>query len=186
MRAASAGLLIAAALLVAAGCGRQVADTAVAERATADTSASALTTTLAAASQIDSVPASAMPTPSSTQIEPEPSVPAREHPKSDTPVRQPVADVPAPTATPNPPEIIATDQFDKHCRSDADCAIKDVGSCCGYNPRCVNQDAPTFPEQVKAKCSREGRASICGFPALSGCRCEQGVCTGISAGSSVQ
>lgn len=65
------------------------------------------------------------------------------------------------------------------CRTDADCAIKDVGSCCGYNPRCVNKDSQTFPEQVQAKCANDGRVGICGFPSISGCECVAGKCAGI-------
>lgn len=65
------------------------------------------------------------------------------------------------------------------CRTDTDCAIKDVGSCCGYNPRCVNKDSQTFPEQVQAKCASDGRVGICGFPSISGCECVAGKCAGI-------
>lgn len=65
------------------------------------------------------------------------------------------------------------------CRTDADCAIKDVGSCCGYNPRCVNKDSQTFPEQVQAKCAKDGRVGICGFPSISGCECVAGKCAGV-------
>lgn len=65
------------------------------------------------------------------------------------------------------------------CKTDADCAIKDVGSCCGYNPRCVNKDSQTFPEQVQAKCAKDGRVGICGFPSISGCECVAGKCAGV-------
>jgi hypothetical protein len=67
---------------------------------------------------------------------------------------------------------------DQGCRTDADCAIKDVGSCCGYAPACVNKASPTFPEQVQALCAREGRVSTCGFPAITGCKCTAGKCEG--------
>ena len=65
------------------------------------------------------------------------------------------------------------------CTQDSDCAIKDVGNCCGAYPACVHRDSPTFPERVQAECVREGRSSICGFPSLSGCRCEAGRCAGV-------
>ena len=71
---------------------------------------------------------------------------------------------------------------DYACTTDADCAIKDVGNCCGYYPACVNSDSPTFPEQVKAQCAERGMSSICGFPALSGCQCVDNRCEGVSAG----
>ena len=66
------------------------------------------------------------------------------------------------------------------CKTNADCAIKDIGSCCGYNPRCVNQDSPTFPERVQAQCGKDGRMSVCGFPAITACECVAGKCAGIT------
>jgi hypothetical protein len=70
---------------------------------------------------------------------------------------------------------------DASCHTDADCAIKDVGSCCGYAPACVNKASPTFPEQVQAKCAKDGRVGICGFPAITGCTCNAGKCEGTGA-----
>ncbi len=70
---------------------------------------------------------------------------------------------------------------DYTCRTDADCTIKDVGSCCGYRPACVNLDSPTFPERVKAECAASGTSGICGFPSISGCQCVAGHCEGINA-----
>ena len=66
------------------------------------------------------------------------------------------------------------------CKTNADCAIKDIGSCCGYNPRCVNQDSPTFPERVQAQCGKDGRMSVCGFPSITACECVAGKCAGIT------
>lgn len=66
------------------------------------------------------------------------------------------------------------------CRTDSDCAVKDVGSCCGYRPQCMNKDTLTFPEQVRARCGHEGRVGICGFPAITGCQCVAGKCSGIT------
>jgi hypothetical protein len=62
------------------------------------------------------------------------------------------------------------------CETDSDCAVKDVGSCCGYRPACVRADAETFPEQVKARCAAEGRMGICGFEPVTGCQCTVGKC----------
>ena len=78
----------------------------------------------------------------------------------------------ASAATPLPP---GPDKG-RSCSTDADCMVKDVGSCCGYRPQCLNKDTPTFPEQVKAKCAREGRVSACGVLAVSGCQCVSGKC----------
>jgi hypothetical protein len=79
---------------------------------------------------------------------------------------------------PNPgaPSVV-----DPSCRTESDCAIKDVGSCCGYRPACVNKASPTFPEQVQAKCAKDGRMGICGFPAITGCKCTAGKCEGTGA-----
>jgi hypothetical protein len=67
-------------------------------------------------------------------------------------------------------------EIDFSCRSDADCAVKNVGNCCGYYPACVNEGSPTFPEKVMAQCQREGLSSICGFPEISACQCVEGRC----------
>jgi hypothetical protein len=64
----------------------------------------------------------------------------------------------------------------RHCQADADCVVKNVGSCCGYSPQCVHKDAQTFPEQVKAMCEKEGRSSICGFQEPAGCSCVDNQC----------
>jgi hypothetical protein len=69
------------------------------------------------------------------------------------------------------------------CRADADCAVRNVGNCCGYYPACVNVGSPTFPERVLAQCEAEGLVSVCGFPELAGCRCVEGRCEGIAAGA---
>lgn len=67
-------------------------------------------------------------------------------------------------------------EVDYACRTDADCAVKNVGNCCGYYPACVNQGSPTYPEQVMEQCQREGRMSICGFREIAGCVCTEGRC----------
>jgi hypothetical protein len=71
---------------------------------------------------------------------------------------------------------------DFSCRTDADCAIKDIGSCCGYYPACVNADSPTFPEQVQAECAKNDMMSVCGFPDIAGCQCVDGRCAALGAG----
>lgn len=65
---------------------------------------------------------------------------------------------------------------DYSCRSDDECAVKDVGNCCGYYPACVNRDSPTFPEQVKADCAASGAMSICGFREIDACVCRNERC----------
>ena len=67
-------------------------------------------------------------------------------------------------------------KVDFSCRTDADCAVKNVGNCCGAKPACVNADSPTDPEGVKAECARKGMMSMCGFKPVEGCQCVQGQC----------
>ena len=70
--------------------------------------------------------------------------------------------------------------LDDRCSSDADCEVKDVGSCCGYRPRCLHRDSPTFAEEVKARCRAEGRVGHCGIAAVAGCACEAGRCVSVN------
>jgi hypothetical protein len=69
---------------------------------------------------------------------------------------------------------------DYSCKTDNDCAIKDVGSCCGASPACVNKDSATYPEQVQAQCKNEGMSSICGFASISSCTCKDSKCQGVA------
>jgi hypothetical protein len=111
----------------------------------------------------------------------------------------PAAPAPAPVVAPGPsaatipvtPQPAATPlaaavagEVDYGCAVDADCAVKDVGNCCGYFPACVNQDSPTFPEQVRADCAARGESSICGFAEIRACRCDSGRC--VAADGAVQ
>ena len=96
----------------------------------------------------------------------------------DEPAQEPAEIPPANTIAVGEPHPGAPTVVDTSCETDADCAIKDVGSCCGYRPACVNEASPTFPEQVKAGCAKEGRMGICGFPAITGCKCTDGQCEG--------
>jgi hypothetical protein len=81
----------------------------------------------------------------------------------------------APAHSSDPPKA-AADEVDYSCRTDADCAIKDVGNCCGRYPACVNRESPTFPDRVKAECAKKGEMGICGFPEIKGCSCVEGRC----------
>lgn len=72
---------------------------------------------------------------------------------------------------------------DFSCKTSSDCKIKDVGSCCGYRPACVNKDSQTYPAQVKAQCSKDGMAGICGFPSISTCTCTNNKCEGVTGSS---
>ena len=78
-----------------------------------------------------------------------------------------------------PPVDTAKITIDYSCDTDDQCVIKDIGSCCGYRPACVNVDSPTDPAGVKAACERDGTMSICGFPAINACQCVANRCEGI-------
>ena len=74
---------------------------------------------------------------------------------------------------------------DRTCKTDADCAVKDVGSCCGAFPLCVNKDAKVDPAAVRAQCAKDGMASTCGFQEVGGCQCVQGRCENLPNGAPV-
>ncbi len=73
-------------------------------------------------------------------------------------------------------------RVDDSCTTDADCAVKNVGNCCGYYPACVNKNSPTFPEQVKAECAKNDMQSVCGFRDIASCQCVDGRCSALDAG----
>lgn len=75
---------------------------------------------------------------------------------------------------------------DRSCQTDADCTVKDVGNCCGYYPACVNAQADTFPEQVKAACEAQGLSSICGFQDITACACIEGRCEAAPGGGELK
>ena len=116
--------------------------------------------------------------------------------KAAAPAPQPATPAPAVVAEPAPPpppkEVVVAPKgepgkVDTSCATSADCAVKDVGNCCGYFPACVNRDSPVFPEQVRAACEAEGRASICGFREITACECVAGACQAAGgAGSAAQ
>ena len=81
-----------------------------------------------------------------------------------------------PVSDPLPPERVQTVQVDRSCKTDADCMVKNVGSCCGAMPACVNRSSPTDPAAVRAACSAENRASVCGFNEITACHCVRGQC----------
>ncbi|MFA5684600.1 MAG: hypothetical protein WCZ65_03990 [Lysobacteraceae bacterium] len=83
---------------------------------------------------------------------------------------------PAPEAPVDEP----VDEVVYACTQDSDCAVKNVGNCCGYYPACVNVDSPTFPERVRAQCEAEGVSGVCGYPEIVGCRCVAQRCEGVT------
>ncbi len=100
---------------------------------------------------------------------------------ADRDVPPPAADaLPPPAFAPGAPAV-APAPFgplnpDRRCASDADCVVKDVGSCCGAAPACVARDAVVDREAVQAACVAEGTSAICGFPEITACSCVEGQC----------
>jgi hypothetical protein len=74
---------------------------------------------------------------------------------------------------------------DRRCKVDSDCAVKDVGNCCGRFPMCVNKNARTDPAAVSAQCAKQGMASICGFEEVTACQCVDGQCKNAGNGAAV-
>lgn len=130
------------------------------------------------------------PAPSSQTPEATPAPVAGPAPAQPAPV-EPAPAEPAPGSPAAPPVAVEKPAaFDpgapvRTCRSNADCAIKDVGNCCGYFPMCVNKDAKTDPAAVRAACEKAGIASVCGFREIKGCQCVQGRCEDIAEGGPV-
>jgi hypothetical protein len=88
-----------------------------------------------------------------------------------------------PTSTPYPPRQVSQPvTVDYSCRNDSDCAVKDVGNCCGTMPACVNKDSPTDPQAVRAQCAASGQMGICGFQEISSCQCVSGRCESAQSG----
>ena len=95
----------------------------------------------------------------------------------------PVADnsVPAPSVdAPSGAPVLAA--VDRSCRLDSDCAVKNVGNCCGYQPACVNADAQVDPQAVQADCARRGLAGVCGFQEIEACSCVAARCEPANGG----
>lgn len=83
---------------------------------------------------------------------------------------------PKPTGGNLPPREAGAVTVDYTCRTSADCAVKNVGNCCGAMPACVNKDSPTDPQGVQAQCAASGRMSVCGFAEVTACQCVSGRC----------
>lgn len=83
---------------------------------------------------------------------------------------------PKPTGGNLPAREAGAVTVDYACRTSADCAVKNVGNCCGAMPACVNKDSPTDPQGVQAQCAASGRMSVCGFAEVTACQCVSGRC----------
>ena len=66
--------------------------------------------------------------------------------------------------------------LDLSCQRDSDCAVKDIGNCCGRYLACVNVDSPVDLPAVARECADKDLAGICGWPDISACACVAGQC----------
>ena len=99
-----------------------------------------------------------------------------------TPATGDVASTAPPKSTPLPPRVVPkAATVDSSCKTSADCAVKDVGNCCGAMPACVNKDSPTDPAAVQAQCQAKGMMGVCGFREISACQCDNGQCVEASS-----
>jgi hypothetical protein len=83
---------------------------------------------------------------------------------------------PAPVPLPYPSDLAAHAGLRVDCRADSECAVKDVGNCCGRYDACVRADSQPDPAAVQAECAVKGQAGICGFPVIEACVCTAGTC----------
>ncbi|WP_133501154.1 hypothetical protein [Cognatilysobacter terrigena] len=147
-----APILLALGLL--AGCARP--------QATTDTPA-ATTSNDASSAMRDAAPPAAHSTPASANQD---VMAGRDRP----PPRKSDGLPPQRVEAPNAPKLVTS------CASDSDCAVKNVGSCCGAMPACVNKNSPVDPAAVQAECARKGISSTCGFKDIHSCSCVAGTC----------
>ena len=111
------------------------------------------------------------------------AAPASVSPTTDSAAAETAPKPAPPTSTPHPPRQISQPvTVDYSCRSNNDCAVKDVGNCCGTMPACVNKDSPTDPQAVRAQCAANGQMGICGFQEISSCQCVSGRCESEQSG----
>ena len=91
--------------------------------------------------------------------------------------QDPAAKAPPSMSRPLPPNRVRQPPvIDHSCKADTDCAVKNVGNCCGEMLACVNKDSPTDPAAVQSQCAKDGRVDACGFREISSCSCNAGHC----------
>ena len=147
--------------LSVAGCAAPPSDPAIAATTPA---------TVEAPRSAASVPAATVPVEVAARAAPAPVTRNKPAP----PMSDPLPAQPLPAA--NPAKSAGVPTLDLSCKSSADCAVKNVGNCCGMQPRCVNVNARVDAKAVQEQCARTGMASVCGFKAVESCECVKGQC----------
>ena len=72
---------------------------------------------------------------------------------------------------------------DDTCQTDKDCTEKNVGSCCGSYPKCVNKGFEPDIAAVEKWCEETGMMSVCGWSEIDSCFCLGGICRAIEVDS---
>mmetsp|Transcript_26191 Transcript_26191/g.77483 ORF Transcript_26191/g.77483 Transcript_26191/m.77483 type:complete len:144 (-) Transcript_26191:428-859(-) len=68
---------------------------------------------------------------------------------------------------------------DYYCNEHTDCAVKNVGNCCGNFPECVSVSfCPDLPS-VESWCKSNDISSVCGWHNVQACVCENKKCQGV-------
>src|SRR3546814_9729547 len=76
--------------------------------------------------------------------------------------QDPAAKAPPSMSRPLPPNRVReAPTIEYGCKADSDCAVKNVGNCCGAMPACVNKDSPVDPAAVQSQCAKDGRVGVC-------------------------
>lgn len=68
--------------------------------------------------------------------------------------------------------------IDYTCERALDCEIKDVHSCCGYYPKCVNKNTIANATLVEDLCGQSSFTGYCGYIDIKSCKCENKKCIG--------
>ncbi len=76
-------------------------------------------------------------------------------------------------------------KVDYSCSQNSDCAIKDVHKCCGANFECVNKNAFTYPDFVRAQCEKEEVSSTCNVNMPKACACYNSKCIEDASGGPI-
>lgn len=183
--------IICVALLAATGCNATTGTDAAQAQAPKQGEAGAPPATTADGRATDATQTLATPTPRGSSDESADNADATQ-PEAGAPTADIAIDSAATTkdadtvdaGTPAPSSSTeAPGEVDYSCTTDADCSVKDVGNCCGHYPACVNKNSPTFPDQVKAQCEKQGMSSICGYKEITACACVEGRCEAADAGA---
>src|SRR3546814_5209920 len=75
--------------------------------------------------------------------------------------QDPAAKAPPSMSRPLPPNRVReAPTIEYGCKADSDCAVKNVGNCCGAMPACVHKDSPVDPAAVQSQRSEEHTSEL--------------------------